>query len=273
MGEKNTTKRLSGSLADLEYAAALLRAHQLVAIPTETVYGLAALSGSPKAVQRIFEAKGRPLHNPLIVHAKDSKQAFSCFDPGLSSMQAGWFERLAAQCWPGPLTLVFNKDLSISSLVTAGGSKVAVRVPKHPLALQLLELVGEPLVAPSANLSFRPSPTTAEDVLCTLDGKIHAVVDGGACVHGLESTVLDISSDVPTILRLGALSKAHLEGVLEMPTPKIPSVILAQRGCCPKTCLARSNGFTESSGSESGVSVGKSSGPGCCTTGSACSLS
>lgn len=192
---------------DIHKAADLIRAGELVAFPTETVYGLGALGLDEKAIQKVFIAKNRPGYNPLILHVSSAEKALELLD--LESTDLFW--RLANQYWPGPLTLVGPKAKQVPRLATGGLDKVAVRVPAHPVALELLRLVGEPVVAPSANASQRPSSTTADHVLLTLGDKISAVLDAGPCQYGLESTVLDISQDPPVILRPGAL---NLEGFL-----------------------------------------------------------
>ncbi len=182
-----------------------------MAFPTETVYGLGALARDDAAVARIFAAKGRPAHNPLIVHVADTAAAreVAHFD--------AIAERLAAAFWPGPLTLVLPlRDAGLSPRVTAGLPTVAVRVPAHPLARALLAAVGASLAAPSANPSGRVSPTTAAHVLDELSGRIDAVLDGGACPVGLESTILGLSP-APVLLRPGGLPAEALEAALGAP--------------------------------------------------------
>ncbi|GAB4267643.1 MAG: L-threonylcarbamoyladenylate synthase [Pararhodobacter sp.] len=180
-------------------AARLLRAGGLVAMPTETVYGLAADARDDRAVARIFEAKGRPRFNPLIVHlpALDRVAEVARLTP--------LAERLARAFWPGPLTLVLplREGGPLSPLVTAGLETVAIRLPAHPVAQAVLQAFGGPLAAPSANPSGRISPVTARHVLDGLSGRIDAVIDGGACVVGLESTILDATGDAPVLLREG----------------------------------------------------------------------
>jgi len=202
-----TTRRLPGDAAD--EAAALLRAGGLVAVPTETVYGLAADAADDEAVARLYAAKGRPSFNPLIVHVADTEAARDLVVP------TPLFDQLANAFWPGPLTLVAKRNPSakISALATAGLDTVAVRVPGHPVARAVLKAFGSPLVMPSANPSGRLSPTRAADVIADMAGRIDAVVDGGSCTAGLESTVIDASGDHPAILRAGALSLADIEAV------------------------------------------------------------
>lgn len=189
--------------------AALLQAGKLVAFPTETVYGLGADATSDAAVNRIFTAKGRPATNPLIVHVADISAA--------KKIVTDWpdiAEKLATAFWPGPLTLVLPKATCISSIATAGGSTVGVRVPNHPLALALLREVGLPIAAPSANSSERISPTTAEHVRLDLGDKVDFILDGGPCEVGIESTVIDLTTSPPMILRPGGVSRAQIEAII-----------------------------------------------------------
>lgn len=201
------TVRLSA--ADVRTAADALRAGKLVAFPTETVYGLGANALDPAAVGRIFAAKGRPATNPLIVHVADAKElsAVAAEVPPLA-------EKLIEAFWPGPLTLVLPKNASVPDAVTAGGPTVAVRCPNHPLALELLRAAGVPVAAPSANRSGELSPTTADHVLASLDGRIDFVLDGGACPGGLESTVLDVTGPLPRLLRSGLVSVEQLRAIV-----------------------------------------------------------
>jgi len=195
--------------ATLGRAAALIRAGRLVAFPTETVYGLGANAQDPAAVGRIYEAKGRPTSNPLIVHVADPAQ--------LVAVVADWpaaAERLAARFWPGPLTLVLRKAAGVPSGVTAGGPTVAVRCPAHPVARGLIRAAGVPVAAPSANRSTELSPTRAEHVLKGLAGRIDLVLDGGLCPGGIESTVVDVTGPVVRILRPGLVTAPMLEEVV-----------------------------------------------------------
>ena len=182
-------------------AASILRAGGLVSFPTETVYGLGADARDDTAVARIFEAKGRPRFNPLIVHVAGLDEAFKWAD--ISGLPLDF----AQAFWPGPLTLVVPRrdDAGLSDLVTAGLQSVAIRVPEHPIASQLLTAFGGPVAAPSANRSGRVSPTTADHVLEGLDGRIDAVVDGGNCPVGLESTILGFEDGKPVHLRPGGI--------------------------------------------------------------------
>lgn len=194
---------------ELKLAAEMIRRGELVAFPTETVYGLGADGLNPVAVRKIFKAKGRPQDNPLILHIAEVKVldmiADNIQDKALKIMSA---------FWPGPLTLIFNKKPSVPDEVTAGLSTVAVRMPSHPVAVKLIKAAGIPIAAPSANLSGRPSPTTAEHVVRDLSGKIAVIIDGGSTEVGLESTVLDITCDPPTILRPGGVTYEELIDVV-----------------------------------------------------------
>ena len=196
--------------AALSRAAALLRAGELVAFPTETVYGLGGDAASESAVAAIFAAKERPRFNPLIVHVPDlaAAQTLAAFDNRALA--------LAQKFWPGPLTLVLQRaaDCPVGLLAGAGLDTLALRVPAHPLAQSLLRAVGLPLAAPSANRSGHVSPTTAAHVLDELDGRIAAVLDGGPCQIGIESTIVDLSGDKPVLLRPGGAAAEELEKIL-----------------------------------------------------------
>jgi L-threonylcarbamoyladenylate synthase len=190
-------------------AADLLRRGRLVAFPTETVYGLGVHALDAAAVRRLFEAKGRPSTDPLIVHVAslDGLGALAARVPDVAVT-------LARRFWPGPLTIILPKSASVPPEVTAGLETVAIRMPAHPVARALLDAAHLPIAAPSANLFSRPSPTCAEHVLHDLDGRIDAVIDGGPTELGIESTVLDVSGVVPTILRPGAITREMLAAVL-----------------------------------------------------------
>ena len=195
-----------GSIAQ---AAACLRRGGLVAFPTETVYGLGAHALDVTAVRRIFEAKGRPASDPLIVHVSSVEQiaALTTGVPMEATMLADAF-------WPGPLTIVLTRHDSVPRDVTAGLDTVAIRVPAHPVARALLEATGVPVAAPSANLFSRPSPTTAAHVLHDLDGRIDMVIDGGPTLVGVESTVVDLTSRPPRVLRPGGIPVERLRALL-----------------------------------------------------------
>lgn len=205
------TKRLAATAAGIAEAAAALCAGRLVAFPTETVYGLGAMATDAAAIARVFAAKGRPAHNPLILHVADVRLAarFAILDARA--------ERLAEVFWPGPLTLVLplRSDTGIAPAATAGLDTVAVRVPSHPIAQALLRAVAGPVAGPSANRSGQVSPTTTEHVLTDLDGLIDIVLDAGSVTIGIESTVLDLSRpDTCRILRPGSVTRPAIEQVL-----------------------------------------------------------
>ncbi|MBN8290897.1 threonylcarbamoyl-AMP synthase [Rhodobacter sp. NTK016B] len=209
------TRVLSPDAKGLSQAAGLLRRGGLVAFPTETVYGLGADATCDDAVARIFEAKGRPRFNPLIAHLPDLSmvERYAVLTP--------LAERLARAFWPGPMTLVLPLKGGLSPLVTAGLDSVAIRLPAHPVARALLDAFGGPLAAPSANPSGRISPVTARHVLDGLDGRIEAVVDGGSCAVGLESTILDARGEAPVLLRAGGLASEAVEALgLTLQRPK-----------------------------------------------------
>ena len=205
----NETETLTATPEGLARAAAILGAQGLVAFPTETVYGLGGDARSDLAVARIFDAKGRPRFNPLIVHVLDMAAArtFAVFDARAKAV--------AAAFWPGPLTLVLplRADAGLSPLVTAELNTVAIRIPAHPVAQALLRAFGGPLAAPSANPSGRVSPTRAAHVMDGLSGRIDAVIDGGSCAVGVESTILGLVEE-PALLRPGGIATEALEAML-----------------------------------------------------------
>jgi L-threonylcarbamoyladenylate synthase len=194
---------------EIERASAILRGGGLVALPTETVYGLAADARSDRAVARIYEVKRRPSFNPLIVHVADFVMArrFAAFSP--------MAERLAAAFWPGPLTLVAPRrvDSGISHLVTAGLDTIALRAPAHPVARALIEAFAGPLAAPSANPSGTVSPTTAAHVRDGLGAKVDMILDGGPCAVGVESAIVKVDGERATLLRPGGVSREDLERI------------------------------------------------------------
>lgn len=204
--------RLPACALNVDQAAAVLRAGGLVAFPTETVYGLGGDARNPAAVARIFSAKGRPADHPLIVHLADAARlgAWAREVP-----EAAW--RLAEAFWPGPLTLVLPRLAGVPDAVTGGLDTVALRVPSHPVALALLAAFGDGIAAPSANRYGRVSPTSAEDVREELGDAVDLVLDGGRCTIGIESTIIDLSSATPRLLRPGAITKHALRRVLGSP--------------------------------------------------------
>ncbi len=204
------TRLLPATDQGLRDAAALLRAGEQVAFPTETVYGLGADATNGAAVAGIYEAKGRPSFNPLIIHVADLDAAgrYARFDTRA--------RQVAEAFWPGPLTLILpaRKEAGLSSLALAGLETVGLRLPAHPLARALIRAADRPIAAPSANRSGHVSPTTAAHVMADLDGRIAAVVNGGPCPVGVESSILDLSTPAPRLLRPGGLSTEALEALL-----------------------------------------------------------
>lgn len=191
---------------DISAAAAILRSGGLVAFPTETVYGLGARFDSEAAVAKVFAAKGRPADNPLIVHVSHPQQLQQLVT-AMTSLE----EKLMLTFWPGPLTLILPKTPAVPNLVTGGLDTVAVRMPGHDLALSLITAAGVPIVAPSANISGRPSPTRAQHVAQDLAGRLDALVDGGDTPLGLESTVVHVQGELIHILRPGGITREMLE--------------------------------------------------------------
>ena len=193
----------------LSEAAEILRRGGLVAFPTETVYGLGANALDEEAAKKIYEAKGRPSDNPLIAHIAD----FDALKP-LVAQVPDCAKKLMDAFWPGPLTIIFNKSGIVPYGTTGGLETVAVRMPSHPVAAELIRLAGIPVAAPSANTSGRPSPTTADHVAQDMRGRIDMIVDGGEVGIGVESTIVDVSEGVPTVLRPGAVTMEMLREVL-----------------------------------------------------------
>ncbi|HET9980580.1 MAG TPA: L-threonylcarbamoyladenylate synthase [Ktedonobacterales bacterium] len=216
-------------------AADLLRAGEVVAFPTETVYGLGADATSETAVRRIFAAKGRPLSDPLIVHLAEAAQLV---EVARDIPPMAW--RLAERFWPGPLTLVLPRNPRIPALVAAGGETVGVRVPAHPVAQALLRAAHLPVAAPSANRFMHTSPTTAAHVLADLDGRIACVLDGGPTMVGVESTVVDLTSTPPRLLRPGGVTLEALRALL----PDIQAPVAASAPADAST-VARAPGQME----------------------------
>ena len=199
------TEILPATAAAIERAALALVAGEPVALPTETVYGLAANALDPLACARIFEAKARPLSDPLIVHLPDLDWLDRIAQPG------GLARRLAREFWPGPLTMVLPRRGIVPDLVTAGQGSVAVRMSAHPVFLAVAQAAATPLAAPSANRFGRISPTAAEHVFAELDGRIGLILDGGSCAHGIESTIALVSTDGIEILRHGPVTASQLQ--------------------------------------------------------------
>ncbi|MFJ3921587.1 L-threonylcarbamoyladenylate synthase [Streptomyces sp. NPDC090022] len=209
---------MTASTHDIEKAAGVLRTGGLVALPTETVYGLGANAEDPAAVSRIFQAEGRPPSHPLIVHIGDAEQ----LDDWVQDVPEA-ARLLAERFWPGPLTLVLRRGHRVPLEATGGLETVAVRVPDHPVALALLNAFGGAVTAPSANRFGSVSPTTADHVRAELGQTVDFVLDGGPCRVGVESTIVDATSGTPTILRPGGVTREELEAVLGRPLT-VPSI-------------------------------------------------
>lgn len=193
----------------IEKCAEILRAGGIVAFPTETVYGLGADALNREAIKKIFAAKGRPPDNPLIIHISKTKDILPLVKE-IPDKAYGVMEKF----WPGPLTIIFRKSNIVPHETSGGLSTIAIRMPDHPIAIRLIEKSGIPIAAPSANISGKPSPTKAEHVMEDLMGRVDAIIVGGDCNIGVESTVLDITGEVPVILRPGVISREMLEKVL-----------------------------------------------------------
>lgn len=193
----------------IRQAAEIIRQGGVIAFPTETVYGLGADAFNPLAVARIFEIKDRPYFDPLIVHISDFEEV-----SGLASGIPADAEKLTERCWPGPLTIVLPKKEFVPDLVTAGLPTVAIRMPRHPMALQLIREAGRPVAAPSANPFGYVSPTTADHVREQLGDRVDLILDGGPCEVGLESTIISFSEKKPSLLRPGGLALEEIEAII-----------------------------------------------------------
>lgn len=207
--EAEANAKVNEVLAKIDEAAEIIVNGGLVAFPTETVYGLGANAMDPEAVARIYEAKGRPSDNPLIVHIARASNIGE-----LTPVLTPKVIRLIDNFWPGPLTIVLKKKPEVPDITTGGLDTVAIRMPDDPIALELIKKAGCPIAAPSANISGRPSPTKGEHVIEDLDGKVDAILIGSDCRIGIESTVLDLTGDVPTILRPGILTAENIEAAI-----------------------------------------------------------
>jgi L-threonylcarbamoyladenylate synthase len=224
--DPSATDLVAAALAE---AVAVLRGGGLVAFPTETVYGLGALALDESALARVFVAKGRPTHHPLIVHVEDESQA--------RALAASWPARaslLARSFWPGPLTLIVDRAGHVPAAVAAGTSSIALRVPAHPVALALLGRLGAPVAAPSANRYQGLSPTTAAHVVKQLGDRVDLVLDAGPCDAGIESTVVDVRLDPPQVLRHGAADLASLRAL-------VPELKAVARASAPEAAEARAS--------------------------------
>lgn len=234
---------------DLARAAKLMKEGKLVAFPTETVYGLGASVFLPKSIEKIFEIKNRPQDNPLIAHIADLSDVEK-----LASDVPPIFYSWAERYFPGPITFILKKKTTVPSIVSAGLDTIAIRMPQHPLAKSLIREVGEPIVAPSANLSGRPSSTTIGHVLSDFDGKIAAAIDGGSCQYGMESTVVDlVSFEKPTLLRRGAIDldiEEYSKGPKSSPgmkyrhyAPDLPVFLFRKKEAFDEHCQGEQNRF------------------------------
>lgn len=186
-----------------------IQSGELIAFPTETVYGLGADGLNEEAVKKIFQVKGRPQDNPLILHIENMEMLKELVEGDLSKAKD-----LIDKFWPGPLTLVLKKSKIVPEIITAGLDTVAIRMPNNEIALEIIKISNRPIAAPSANISGRPSPTDAKTCMEDLEGKIPLIIDGGNTLVGLESTVLDITGEIPTILRPGAITLEDIQGIL-----------------------------------------------------------
>lgn len=207
------TFRLTRDDKDIKFAGGLIRVGELVAFPTETVYGLGADALNEEAVKSVYVAKGRPSDNPMIVHISKAEDLPELIKGGKNALGRDEIKLIEA-FWPGPLTMVFPKSDIVPDVTTGGLDSVAVRMPSNEIALRFIDAAGRPIAAPSANLSGKPSPTTAEDVLEDMDGKIAAVVMGDQCSVGIESTVLDLTGAQPVILRPGIITPEWIGEIL-----------------------------------------------------------
>lgn len=215
------TQILENTKENISKAAEIIKNGGLVAFPTETVYGLGADALNPEAVGKVYAAKGRPSDNPMIVHISRASD-IGQLTPKLSQQIVLLIENF----WPGPLTLVMKKKPNIPGVTTGGLDTVAVRMPDNPIALELINEAGTPIAAPSANISGRPSPTKGSHVITDLDGKIDAILMGEDCRVGIESTVLDVTGKVPTILRPGILTAEDIEAVLGQKVELDPALLV-----------------------------------------------
>lgn len=206
------TKLLNPSKENIELACKLLKNGEVVAVPTETVYGLAGDSRNSEAIKKIFKAKGRPADNPLIVHISNLDML-----TGIVREIPNDAKILAEHFWPGPLTIIMPKGDKICDETCAWLDSVGVRMPSHPIAREIIEKSGVPFSAPSANLSGKPSPTTAEDVFEDMNGRIPLIIDGGECQAGVESTVISVLESSPIILRPGVITQEMIKKVLNKP--------------------------------------------------------
>jgi L-threonylcarbamoyladenylate synthase len=209
--------------------AKFIKEGKLVAFPTETVYGLGANGLDEEAVKKIFIAKGRPQDNPLILHVSSIEDV----KPLVKSISKD-AEMLMKRFWPGPLTILFRKSNKVPNIITAGLNTVAIRMPNHPVAIELIKNSGVPIAAPSANTSGKPSPTSADHVIEDLYGKVHMIIDGGNTGVGLESTVLDLTEKIPMILRPGGITLEDLQKIIPQVEEDL-SIIKDNKDIVPKS--------------------------------------
>ena len=206
------TQILKPDKKSIELACSLIKNGEVVGVPTETVYGLAGDANNPDAIKKIFEAKGRPADNPLIVHISNLSQL-----NGLVREFSNDAKALANAFWPGPLTIIMPKGKNVCDATCAGLDSVGIRMPANEIARQIIEESNTPFAAPSANISGKPSPTNANDVFEDMNGKIQLIIDGGECLAGVESTVVSVLNETPIILRPGVVTKSQMEAVLNKP--------------------------------------------------------
>lgn len=206
------TQILKPDKKSIELACSLIKNGEVVGVPTETVYGLAGDANNPEAIKKIFEAKGRPADNPLIVHISNLSQL-----DGLVREFSNDAKALADAFWPGPLTIIMPKGKNVCDATCAGLDSVGIRMPANEIAREIIEKSNIPFAAPSANISGKPSPTNANDVFEDMNGKINLIIDGGECQAGVESTVVSVLNETPVILRPGVVTKAQMEAVLNKP--------------------------------------------------------
>lgn len=232
---------------NIKKAAAILHQGGLVAIPTETVYGLGADARNPDALQKIFAAKGRPTDHPLIVHLAEIEQLSEW---AVDISDSAWL--LAEHFWPGPLTLILKKASGVLDIVTGNQDTIGLRIPNHPVARQLLQVFGGGVAAPSANRFGRISPTTAEAVREELGDAVDIILDGGACEVGVESTIVDVTSDEPVILRPGMISAKQIANVLKKPlvsqkknAPRVSGSMESHYAPSTKTCLVNADELSD----------------------------
>ena len=212
---ENANELNKQDIINLEQAAHIIKEGGTVVFPTETVYGLGACATEPEAIRKIFMAKGRPSDNPLIVHISNKKMVEELIKDK-NILEEDSYRKLMERFWPGPITIIFQKNKILCDEATAGLDTVGIRMPQNPVALKLIELAGQAIAAPSANTSGKPSPTTAEHVIEDLDGKVDVIIDAGVCDVGVESTVLDMTCETPVILRPGGVNRESIEETLGM---------------------------------------------------------